>query len=78
MTRLLKEMPALLFGAGLLLIAVDCFLFLFDWRHAGVAFCSGMAICMLTAILFERLKREETLVLMGAASFFIWLAYKSL
>lgn len=76
MTRFIKEMPTLFFGAGLLLIAVDCFLFLFDWRHAGVAFCFGMAVCMLTAILFDRVKREETLVLLGAAALFIWLAIR--
>ncbi|WP_434695196.1 hypothetical protein J3P89_18285 [Pseudomonas sp. Z1-14] len=78
MTATGKTLPALIFGAGLALIAIDTILFLFDWPHAGLAFCIGLAGCAVSAVLGERAKTEDVLILLAAAALLTLVAIRSL
>lgn len=72
-----------LFTCGLLLIAFSGGTFLlFDWAQAGILFCIGMAVCLITcvvsALLGERASRSDIATMAVAAAFFIWLIVHNL
>lgn len=71
-----------LFACGLLLIAAAGLTFLFDWDQAGLVFCAGMAVCLITcvvsAMLGEKTSRAEIAMMVAGATFFIWLILHNL
>lgn len=67
MTSKVASCSALVFGAGLILILLDSLLFLLDWPHSGLAFCIGLAVCAVSAVLSERATVEDLLVLLAGA-----------
>lgn len=72
-----------LFTCGLLLIAFSGGTFLlFDWAQAGILFCVGMAVCLITcvvsALLGERASHSDIATMAVAAAFFIWLIVRNL
>lgn len=78
MTAVGRTISALIFGAGLTLIGADAILFLFDWEHSGVAFCLGLAACAVSAVLSERAKPEDAIVLVGAAALLALLVIRNI
>lgn len=76
--KIIERASVMAFFTGLVLIAADGVLYLFEWRHAGIAFCLGMALCMLSVIFTKGVKREETIVLAAAGLAFIWVASRAM
>lgn len=78
MMETLRNVSALIFGAGLLLMGIDALLFLLDWSHAGVVFCLGLGACAVSALMAERAKTEDVIVLLVAAAVLGLVAIRSL
>lgn len=70
------------FAFGLILMATAGVTLVFDWSHAGLLFCSGMAVCLVTgivsALIGEKTSLSEMIPLVIGAAFFIWLIIHSL
>jgi len=70
------------FAIGLFLIVAAVATLIFDWAHAGLLFCSGMVVCLVTgiasALMGEKTSRGETITLVIGAAFFLWLIIHSL
>lgn len=63
------------FAFGLFLIATAGVTLVFDWADAGLLFCSGMAVCLVTgivsALIGEKTSHSEMIPLVIGAVFFI-------
>lgn len=70
------------FIVGLAAIVLDVVAYMFDWKHAGIAFCVGLFICLASCLLSiicgEKARKEDIVVLVVGLSGLIWLAAKNL
>ncbi|UHG99179.1 hypothetical protein [Pseudomonas sp. 7-41] len=70
------------FAFGLFLIVAAGVTLVFDWAHAGLLFCTGMAVCLVTgivsALMGEKTSRGEMITLVIGAAFFLWLIIHNL
>lgn len=70
------------FMIGLAAIVLDVAAYMFDLKHAGIAFCIGLFICLascLASIVYgEKARKEEIATLLVGIAGLIWLAAKNL
>lgn len=81
-SQAMKAATPYLFGAALAMIAADCILYLFNWRHAGFLFCLGMFIGLslgaAEAIRSKKAKKEDVIICLAGAALFGWVLYRNL
>lgn len=70
------------FMVGLAAIAFDVVAYVFDFKHAGIAFCIGLFICLSSCLASiiqgEKARKEDVATLAIGICALAWLAAKNL